>query len=214
MRRTRYGPRLQGRDRARKRDRRDGFQSTFPVTIGVLLTPCSSVSSGRSRRFALISGLLIRAAAHPHALKRIAAAVLMLEELVRCVLGYVLWSTDLPRIAASRFDARWIEGANQQMKRLLAFAIAFGSCRRCGRGLLGADSSRNGHDIGQTRKVFHEFSWKGVQDGASAVCAPRELVTRTSPTTSRHPELRRPEVRHHRHRRISSLGRRRWQQRS
>jgi basic membrane protein A and related proteins len=64
------------------------------------------------------------------------------------------------------------------MKRLLAFAIAFGlTAAACGGGASpGASPSAGGlkigmvTDIGQLEdKSFNEFSWKGVQDGAAAV---------------------------------------------
>jgi basic membrane protein A len=60
------------------------------------------------------------------------------------------------------------------MKRLLAFALAIGLVvAGCGAGGLGGGSGLKigmVTDIGQLEdKSFNEFSWKGVQDGASAV---------------------------------------------
>src|SRR5437773_12045310 len=60
------------------------------------------------------------------------------------------------------------------MKRLLAFGLAFGLVvAGCGGGGLGGGGGLKigmVTDIGQLEdKSFNEFSWKGVQDGASAV---------------------------------------------
>src|SRR3989454_8663155 len=65
-------------------------------------------------------------------------------------------------------------GRARHMKRLLAFGLAFGLVvAGCGGGGLGGGSGLKVGmvtDIGQLEdKSFNEFSWKGVQDGASAV---------------------------------------------
>src|SRR5207247_222727 len=65
-------------------------------------------------------------------------------------------------------------GRARHMKRLLAFGLAFGLVvAGCGGGGLGGGGGLKigmVTDIGQLEdKSFNEFSWKGVQDGASAV---------------------------------------------
>jgi basic membrane protein A and related proteins len=66
------------------------------------------------------------------------------------------------------------------MKRLLAFGLAFGLVvAGCGVAGIGGSGLKVGMvtDIGQLEdKSFNEFSWKGVQDGASAVGGKAQVI--------------------------------------